>query len=124
MALTFGAAGRWNTKGRVYVMAQKKNGRTQYKIGSSKNPRKRLNQIRKSEGNNKIRLISNLQAKRRMRNAEAAGQMAAKRIGLKKDKTRGGATDWFKNGRRSRVRQKTVARAVRQAVRGHNAGHF
>ena len=113
---TGGSAGRWNGKGKVYIMT---NGRKEVKIGCSKNPKRRLQQVKRTEGNKKIKLMSSHKVPRKMRDAETAAQRAAKgKLGLKKPSSRGGATDWHNL---SRVSQRKVRDTIREAVRKHNA---
>ena len=95
----------------VYVFLK---GRRQFKIGSSKNPRRRLKQIRKSERTPNIKLVCSIKC-RRMRSGEGKAQRAVQRIGLKKDKRRGGATDWHYAP--SKCTPKQVATTVRNAQR-------
>ena len=112
---TGGSAGRWNSRGEVYAMTNGK----EVKIGCSKNPKRRLQQVRETEGNKKIKLMSSYKVPKKMRDAETAAQRAAKRkLGLKKSSSRGGATDWFGS---SRVSQRKVCPTIRGAVRKHNA---
>jgi hypothetical protein len=111
-----GAAGRWNGRGHVYVMKNRKRG---MKIGCSKNPKRRLQQVKRTERNKKIKLIFSYEVPQKMRDAETAAQRAVKsKLGLTKSTSRGGATDWF---RPSRVSEKKVRATVRNAVRKHNA---
>ena len=113
---TGGSAGRWNGRGDVYAMTNDKN---EVKIGCTKNLKRRLQQVRRTEGNKKIKLMSSYKVPKKMRDAETAAQRAAKRkLGLKKSSSRGGATDWFAS---SRVSQRKVRATIREAVRKHNA---
>ena len=114
-----GAAGRWNGKGYVYVMKQKKNGRKTYKIGCSRKPKIRLQQIKRTEENDEIKILMTVQAKR-MRDAETAAQKAVKKIGLEEDPSRGDATDWFVISSSSPSSEEIIT-AVRKAVLKYNA---
>jgi predicted GIY-YIG superfamily endonuclease len=112
---TGGSAGRWNGKGNVYIM---KNGRKEVKIGCSKKPKQRLKQVRKTERNKNIKLMSSYKVPKKMRDAETAAQRDVKsKLGLKKSTSRGGATDWF---RPSRVPESKVRDTICEAVRKHN----
>ena len=111
-----GASGRWNGPGKVYLMEKKtpKTKTKNYKIGSSKNPARRLKQIQKSERTRNIKLVCTIKCPR-MRSGEGKAQRAVKRMGLKKDKRRGGATDWHYGP--SKCTPKRVATTVRNAQR-------
>ena len=92
-----GAAGRWSGQGYVYVMHYFDTyGLTHhYKIGcTSRDPNIRLEEIKRQERNYFITLIGSVPANE-MNSAETAAQKAVERIGLVKDPSRGGATDWF-----------------------------
>ena len=112
-----GAAGRWNGPGRVYEMMYSENENNYYKIGCAKDPNTRLQEIQKHEGNYNISLINSVKANQ-MNGAETAAQNAAvSRLGLVKDPSRGGATDWFMGA----ATPEQVLGAIRPAVYTHNA---
>ena len=113
---TTGASGRHNGVGKVYLMHKPtpKNQKKQLKVGSSRSPKRRVKQVRKSEGTSNIKLVTAIKVPR-MRSGEGKAQRAVERIGLKKDKTRGGATDWYKASSKHNI--KRVANAVRNALR-------
>ena len=112
-----GASGRWNTPGFVYVLRERRKAAGNYKIGSSKDPTRRRRQIRNSKRNQNIDLLGAWKSKR-MRNAEGRGQRAAKKAGMTKVSTHGGATDWYKGRRFS---PKRVTEIVAKAVRNTKA---
>ena len=90
-----GAAGRWSGQGYVYVMHYFDGLTRHYKIGcTSRDPNIRLEEIKRQERNYFITLIGSVPANE-MNSAETAAQKAVERIGLVKDPSRGGATDWF-----------------------------
>ena len=99
-------------------MRQKKKGKTLLKFGSSKNPERRLEEIKKKEGNENIELISSKKANK-MRSAETAVQRAFEKEGLKKDKTRGGATDWYVDPQSTS--NDKIKKIFHKTVRKHNA---
>ena len=108
-----GTAGRWNGEGKVYIMLKKESGKKYYKIGCSEDPYERLGEIQDDENDRSIKLIQETKATK-MRDAEAAAQQAAEKLGFKKDPERGGATDWFKAP--ARFSEKKLKRAVQKAV--------
>ena len=111
--------GRWFGEGRVYVMVYKRSN-SYYKIGcTSRAPEERLEEIRDNEENQNIVLVGSVKALE-MNSAETAGQRAVQRIGLVKDPSRGGATDWFIDQKRSR-KPEEVFQVVRGAVYRANA---
>ena len=112
-----GGAGRWNDEGRVYLMHQKVKGKENYKIGCSEDPTKRLREIQRTERNKTIKLLRSVKANK-MRDAETAAQEAVKKIGLKKDSSRGRATDWFEGS--PRHSQEEIETIIRNAVYRNN----
>ncbi|CAB3996667.1 Hypothetical predicted protein [Paramuricea clavata] len=112
-----GGAGRWNGEGRVYLMRQKARRKGNYKIGCSDDPTKRLREIQKTERNKNIKLLRSVKANK-MRDAETAAQEAVKKLGLKKDSSRGRATDWFEGS--SRHSQEEIETVIRNAVYRNN----
>ena len=113
------AAGRWSGQGYVYVMHYFGTGLMHhYKIGcTSRDPEVRLAEIKRNEGNYFITLIGSVPANE-MNSAETAAQKAVERIGLVKDPSRGGATDWFVS---QSFTPEQVFGVVMQAVNEHNA---
>ena len=75
-------------------MQQKEKGANKLKIGCSEDPKERLEEIKRQERNDKIKLLTSIKA-RKMRDAETAAQDAVKKIGLKKDRSRGGSAHWY-----------------------------
>ena len=63
-------------------MQQKEKGANKLKIGCSEDPKERLEEIKRQERNDKIKLLTSIKA-RKMRDAETAAQDAVKKIGLK-----------------------------------------
>ncbi len=111
------ASGRWKGPGCVYVMTYMEDGTTYYKIGyTSRDPKDRLKEIQRDEGNDAITLVGSVKANE-MNRAETAAQEAVKAKGLVKDPARGTATDWFKGS----LTPAEVLDAVRNAVYKHNA---
>lgn len=119
MDLQGGAVGRWFGAGRVYVMHYYDiYGTHHYKIGcTSRNPNVRLAEIQRNEGNYYITLVGSIQANE-MNSAETAAQEAVKEIGMVKDPSRGGATDWFVSWW---FTPEQVFGVVMEAVQEHNA---
>jgi hypothetical protein len=122
-------AGRWFGSGNVYLMkdvtGQQRNGNMpavqMFKIGHSKNPKKRLIRIKSELSPNNIELLGYFQANESNR-AETAAQNAAKQqLGFVKDYgpgARGNATDWFFNPQRKNHGE--ILATVQNAVCNHN----
>ncbi|KAL3857227.1 hypothetical protein ACJMK2_011919 [Sinanodonta woodiana] len=112
MDMKGGAAGSAFGRGYVYCM---KDG-DQFKVGCSKDPKKRLQQIKVQKGREKTKLLSTVKA-REMNRAESAAQTRVrKHLGL--EKIRYNATDWHTNPRQHTHKQ--ITRAVKRAVYAHN----
>lgn len=109
-----GSAGRWTGPGNVYL-AEQPEGRKRksklVKIGCSKDLKRRLKQIQRTERNPGIKYMASMKANQ-MRRAETAAQKALANKGCVKDKTRGGATDWFRCSLPREKIKKTARRAV------------
>ena len=114
-----GAVGPWFGSGCVYVMHYCDiYGTDLYKIGcTGRDPEVRLAEIKRNEGNYFITLVGSIQANE-IYSAETAAQKAVKEIGMVKDPSRGGATDWFVS--RSFTPEQVFGVVV-QAVMEHNA---
>lgn len=97
--------------GYVYVMKNE----DQYKIGYSRDPDKRLEQIQHEPGRRNTKLLKSYPANE-MNRAETAAQEAVKKIGMVK--VTQNATDWFNNP--GGVTDNQVMEAVRKAVEEHN----
>ena len=115
-----GGAGWAFGPGRVYVMEDTAS--NSYKIGcTSREPETRLQEIRRGENNQNINLVSSVKANE-MNSAETAAQRAVQRMGLVKDPSRGGATDWH-NAEKGSTKPEEVSNAVKHAVYGANRRH-
>lgn len=105
-----GAMGRHHGRGKIYIM---KSGSRTYKIGCSKDPNRRLREIKRQKP--RAKLYKTFKA-REMNRAESAAQRANLRMGSKKAKK--GPTDWFTKERRKPW--KDVAKTTANAVYRHN----
>ena len=119
MAQRGGAAGRWFGPGNVYLIHDPLV--SAYKIGCTNNPDRRLAEVRRNENNQNLQLFDYIQANERNRAETAAQQAVRQSLGLVKDPTRGGATDWFVPGPQSvYVTPQQVFTVATQAVIEHN----
>ena len=106
------AAGRWAGPGFVYCMRDG----DYYKIGCSREPRRRLEEIRRQRGRSDITLICEVGA-HDMRDAETAAQQGVQsQLGMVK--TARNATDWHTNP--CGYSEDNIIRVIKRSVENHN----